>query len=215
MQLCISLQSSSLAWSTWIYMVYSGSSLRWQPFWFSSNFRNVVPCCWFRRGACLLHDGCAKWGALQTGQAWKGSEEAFWYNHTGHYWTILDHTGPYYCTYQPLGPHPSVLFFSLSISRTFMEFLWELSVISLCTWGRTYHAIHGIHDIHSFQGQGRRCLRSFSQRWDASWRPTTFVPILASPAVKPSVVHHALRTASWGLGGKKIPGHDQRSLGYL
>ena len=50
-------------------------------------------------------------------------------------WTILDHTGPYYCTYQPLGPHPSVLFFSLSISRTFMEFLWELSVISLCTWG--------------------------------------------------------------------------------
>ena len=137
------------------------------------------------------------------------------------YWTLLDHTGPYWTillylpTFRASSKRP---FFSLSISRTFMEFLWELSVISLCTWGRTYHAIHGIHDIHdihSFQGQGRRCLRSFSQRWDASWRPTTFVPILASPAVKPSVVHHALRTASWGLGGKKIPGHDQRSLGYL
>lgn len=124
-------------------------------------------------------------------------------------WTILDHTGPYYCTYQPLGPHPSVLFFPYQYQGLSWNFSESCQWLVCALGGRTYHAIHGIHDIHdihSFQGQGRRCLRSFSQRWDASWRPTTFVPILASPAVKPSVVHHALRTASWGLGGKKSRG---------
>ena len=126
--------------------------------------------------------------------------------------TMLDHTRPYWTIllYLPT--------FRASSKRPFFPYQyqglsWNFS--ESCQWlvcalgGRTYHAIHGIHDIHdihSFQGQGRRCLRSFSQRWDASWRPTTFVPILASPAVKPSVVHHALRTASWGLGGKKSRG---------